>query len=81
MTHTTPLAPYMLASGVTLGAITAMEASSMAMARFARTQAGQRLMRDGLKQRYGDGAARWVNQVFVQTPEQQEGEPVDATTP
>ena len=81
MTHTTPLAPYMLASGVTLGAITAMEASSMAMARFARTQAGQRLMRDGLKQRYGDGAARWVNQVFVQTPEPKEGDPVDATTP
>ena len=78
MTHSTPLVPFMLATG-SLGI--GLEASRWAMPAFARTQVGQRLMRDGLKHRYGEGAARWVNQVFVQTPEQQEGEPVDATTP
>jgi len=78
MTHSTPLAPYMLAAG-TLGI--GLEASRWAMPAFARTQVGQRLMRDGLRQRYGEGAARWVNQVFVQTPEPQQGDHADATPP
>ena len=78
MTHSTPMAPYMLATG---GLGIALEGARWAMPAFARTKVGEQLMRHGLPQHYGEGAARWVHQVFVNTPEQQEGEPADATAP
>ena len=72
------MAPYMLATG---GLGIALEGARWAMPAFARTKVGEQLMRHGLPQHYGEGAARWVHQVFVNTPEQQEGEPADATAP
>jgi hypothetical protein len=61
LAHATPVAPVLMGLGA---AGTIYEGGRLALPAIARTQTGERLMREGLRGQYGTQAARWVAQVL-----------------